>query len=382
MAGSKQVLLLIETSRGWGRDLLEGIGRYAMAHGGWSLCVSDYALDASRHCWLAEWKGDGIIFWSPDTATSDAIRCGGVPAVDTSFAITDHGFPAVCIDEKTVGRIAVEHFLERQFTTFGFCAIEDVRWVEWRREAFVTLLEERGFACHTISTAAATHPADWPQQSRQLAQWVRDLPKPIAVFAANDVAGMRLLDACHEADVAVPEQIAVLGVDVDTVLTTLTSPPMSSIDLNVEKLGYEAAALLDRLMAGAPPPTVPVLVHPSGAVVRQSTDTLAVDDPEVIESLRFIRQHAHERITVADLVKNLNISRATLERRFGETLGRTPKEEIARVCIEKAKRLLTLTDYTLQRIAGLCGFKTVSHFGVVFKRMTGMSPKAFREQAT
>ncbi|MBN1590603.1 MAG: DNA-binding transcriptional regulator [Pirellulales bacterium] len=380
MSNSKQVLLLIETSRGWGRDLLEGIGRYAMAHGSWSLCVSDYALDASRHAWIGEWKGDGIIFWSPSALTSEAIRRGGVPAVDTSFAIVDHGFPAVCIDERAVAEMAVDHFLERQFTNFGFCAIEDIRWVKWRREAYVSLLEKHGFACHAISTAAATHPSDWPRQSRQLGGWVRDLPKPIGVFAANDVAGMRLLDACREADIAVPEQVAVLGVDTDTVLTTLTSPPMSSIDVNIENLGYEAAALLDRLMAGEPAPREPVSVHPAGIVVRQSTDTLAVDDCDIVEALRFIRHHAHEGISVADLVKNLNISRATLERRFGETLGRTPKEEILRVSIEKAKRFLTLTDYTLQRIAGLCGFKTASHFGVVFKRVTGMSPKAFRDQ--
>ncbi|MBN1911783.1 MAG: DNA-binding transcriptional regulator [Pirellulales bacterium] len=382
MSNSKQVLLMIETSRGWGRDLLEGVGRYAMAHGSWSLCVSDYALDASRHHWLAEWRGDGIIFWSGTTATSDAIRAGGVPAVDTSYSMVAHGFPAVCVDEREIAQAAVEHFFERQYTNFAFCAITNARWVQWRREAFVALLKEAGLGCRTISTAAATHPSDWLRQTQQLAHWAQELPKPAAVFAANDMAGMRLLEACHAADVAVPEQVAVLGVDTDTVLTTLTSPPMSSIDLNAEGLGYEAAALLDRLMAGEPPPEGPVLAHPRGVIVRQSTDTLAIDDPDVVESLRFIRQHAHEGIAVADLVRNLNISRATLERRFSDKLGRTPKEEIVRVCIEKAKRLLKLTDYTLQRIAALSGFKTASHFGVVFKRATGMSPKAFREEAS
>jgi len=173
----------------------------------------------------------------------------------------------------------------------------------------------------------------------------------------------------------------VLGVDNDTVLDPLTAPPMSSIDLNATRIGYEAAALLDRLMAGEPKPEAPVFIKPAGVVVRQSTDIFAVKDPEVASALSYIRRHATEGIKVADVLEHLCLSRATLERRFAVAIGRSPKDEICRVRLEQVKQLLALTDYVLPQIAKLTGFKTAAHMSVVFKRQAGVSPSQFREEA-
>ena len=381
MPQPKHILLLVETSKAYGRALLRGIGLYAMAHGRWSLYVDERGLDDRQPSWLKGWKGDGIIFRSFFSAMVDAIRAIGVPAVDTNSGVAGHGFPLVYPDEEGTAQLAIDHFRGRRFEHFAFCAIEEAPWVQWRRQFYVSCLQRHRLPCHTVSVGAAQGRSSWDRQRSQLAQWVRGLPKPVAVLAANDVCGMRLIDACRCAEVSVPEQVAVLGVDNDTVLDMLTSPAMSSIDLNVQQIGYKAAALLDRLMRGEPKPEVPVLIQPAGVVTRQSTDVFAVDDPGVADALSFIRRHAQDGITVADVADHLSISRATLERRFADEMNRTPKNEITRVRLEQVKQLLTLTEHTLPQVAELTGFKTASHLSVVFKRETGLSPTQFRKQS-
>jgi LacI family transcriptional regulator len=378
MAEPKRVLLIIETAKAYGRDLLEGIGRYAMAHGRWSLYVEERALHDPQPNWLAKWKGDGIIFRSFSQAMVEAIQCCGVPTVETHSQIVGHEFPLVYADENAIARIAADHFLQRQFQNIGFCAISEDRWVQWRRNAFVTHLKTRGLTCHQMSAQESKGHTGWDEQLQQLAAWVRQLPKPAAVLAANDVCGMRLIDACRMAGIAIPEQVAVLGVDNDAVLDTLTSPPLSSVDPNAARIGYEAAVLLDDLMHGLPQPKSPIFVEPAGVVARQSTDITAIDDPELSAALTYIRHNAMRGIAVENILSFLSISRATLERRFTRLLGRTPKEEIVRVQLEQVKRLLTLTDDTLSEIADLTGFKTNSHLSVAFKRNTGLSPMQYR----
>jgi LacI family transcriptional regulator len=380
MPEPKRVLLIIETSKAYGRELLEGIGRYAMAHGRWSLYVEERALHDPQPDWLARWKGDGIIFRSYTKAMVDAIKRCKVPTVETHSQIIGHGFPLVYADEEAITRIAVEHFLQRQFQNFGYCSLTEDRWVRWRREAYIKHLDKRGASCHLMSAQGDERGSGWNQQLRKMAAWVRRLPKPVAVLAANDVCGMRLIDACRLANVAIPEQVAVLGVDNDVVLDALTSPPMSSIDPNAARIGYEAAVLLDSMMHGVAQPQKPIFIEPAGVVARQSTDVTATVDTELATALTYIRHNAMRGLVVEDILAYLSISRATLERRFAQLLGRTPKEEIVRVQIEQVKRLLTLTDESLTDIADHTGFKTCSHLSVAFKRNVGMPPTEFRER--
>ena len=371
---------MIETSKAYGRGLLTGIGRYATTLGRWTLYVEERALHDRQPSWLADWKGDGIIFRSFNRTMVDAIRRAGLPAVDTNSHVTGHGFPLVYADEEAVARVAIEHFLERGFANFGFCTVEEAPWVEWRRNAFCAQLAGRGLSCHERSVRAGRGQAGWETQLRDLVDWVQNLPKPVAVLAANDVCGLRLIDACRDAGVAVPEKVAVLGVDHDQVLDALASPPMSSIDLNAPRIGYEAAVLLDRMMAGEQPPGRPILIEPAGVMTRQSTDIAAVDDEDLADALSFIRRNALAGITVEDVLEHVCVSRATLERRFAQRLGRTPREEILRVQLDQVKRLLEHTDQSLRKIADGTGFKTASHLSVVFKRAVGCSPSEYRRR--
>jgi LacI family transcriptional regulator len=378
MTESKRVLLIIETAKAYGRCLLEGIGLYAMAHGRWTMYVEERALHDPQPDWLANWKGDGIIFRSYSMPMVEAIKRCGVPTVETHSQIIGHGFPLVYADEEAIARIAVEHFLQRHYQNIGYCSITEDRWVQWRRDAFINHLKNEGLSCYLMSAQSSEGRSGWEEQLQQLAAWVQKLPKPIALLAANDVCGMRLIDACRLANIAIPEQVAVLGVDNDVVIDTLTSPPMSSVDPNAVRIGYEAAVLLDNLMHGITQPLNPIFIEPAGVVARQSTDITAIDDSELAAALTFIRHNAMRGITVEDILSFLSISRATLERRFTRYLGRTPKEEIVRVQLEQVKRMLSLTDDSLSKIADLTGFKTCSHLSVAFKRNLGMSPTQFR----
>jgi LacI family transcriptional regulator len=374
-------MLIVETSKVYGRGLLRGIGRYAMTHGQWSLFVDERSLTDEHPRWLRRWQGDGVIFRSTTRGMVDAIRRTGVPAVDTCSHITNHGFPLVYLDEDHAAELAVTHFLERKFVHFGFCALEEVRWVKWRREAYLRRLAALGITAHDFTAGGAGSDPGWNQQRRRMAAWVASLPKPIAILAANDVCGTRLIDACRVAGAAIPEQVAVLGVDNDDVLCQLTSPPLSSIDPGAERIGYEAAALLDRLMNGAAAPQEPCWLPAHEVVARQSTDVLAIDDEDLAQALHFIRQYACQGIGVEEVLARVTISRATLERKFAAVLGRTPRSEIVRVRLDRVRHLLGETTYPVERIAALTGFKNPAHLSVVFKRETGQTPGAYRHEA-
>jgi LacI family transcriptional regulator len=377
---ARRVLLLIETSKIYGRMLLKGIGRYALTHGRWSMCVDERGLFDRPPDWLRHWRGDGVIFRSNGRAMVDAIRATGLPAVDTNSAVVDHGFPLAYPDERAVARVAVAHFAERGFRHFAFCSMERARWVQWRRRAYVEHVRGLAHECHCHDAPIRRHQGSWDQQLRQLARWVAELPKPVAVLAANDICGMRLIDACRLAGEAVPDQVAVLGVDNDEILCTLTTPPLSSIDLNAEQIGYEAATRLDRMMRGAVALPPLNLVVPNGVVQRQSTNALAIEDEQLVAALEFIREHACEGISVTDVVKPARLSRRVLEQRFAATLNRTPKQEIMRTRIERAKQLLRETDLPVTQIAGQMGYASFNYFCTVFRREVGISPLAFRRR--
>lgn len=377
IATNRRVLLLIETSKAYGRSLLDGIGRYAMTHGRWSLYVEERGLADRQPAWLRAWRGDGIIARCTTRQMLKVVLSTGLPVVETHSAMIDHDLPLVYPDERAVAQLAVEHFQQRGFERFAFCTIEHERWVDWRREAFEQSLKNNGFECERF--AMPRRSMSWERQRDRLAAWVATLPKPMAILAANDVCGLRLLEACRHIGVHVPEQVAVLGVDNDRTLCRLGDPPLSSIDLNVERIGYEAAALLDRMMRRRTRSRGrPLWIEPANIAARQSTDVLAVDDQLVVDAVRWIRRHATRGITVHDLVAALPTNRRSLEQRFVAALGRTPKQQIMHVRIDRAKSLLAETDLPVTIISTRMGYASFNYFSTVFKRETGTTPRSYR----
>jgi LacI family transcriptional regulator len=198
------------------------------------------------------------------------------------------------------------------------------------------------------------------------------------VFAACDTYAIQITNACRSHKIAVPTQVAVLGVDNDPVVCSVSFPPLSSIDLNSKRVGYEAAALLDRMMAGAPRPKNTLLVEPGRILTRESTDVMAVEDPEVAQAIRLIREHACRGLKVSEVAETLGLSRRALQQRFQRVLHRTPKDELVRVQIERAKTLLTQTDLSVESLTKRCGFTAFEYFVRAFRRETGSTPRAYR----
>jgi LacI family transcriptional regulator len=329
--------------------------------------------------WLADWDGDGIIARIETPRIARAVVKSGLPCVDLSAARLVSSLPWVETDDAEIARLAAEHLLERGFKHFGYCGDSRFNWSVWREGHFSEQLRKAGHHCHTFSGNPAL--TDLDAQSRELSDWLRTLPKPVGIMACYDRRGQQVLDACRNATLAVPDEVAVVGVDNDELLCELAAPPLSSVIPNTHRTGYEAAALLDRMMEGKKVAAKSHLIAPLGVAARQSTDVLAIDDREVAGAVRFIREHACEGLNVADLMRVVSLSRRVLEQRFQRLLSRTPHEEILHVKLNRVQRLLAETDLPLYLIAERTGFEHVEYLSVVFKRELGKTPRQFRTEA-
>jgi LacI family transcriptional regulator len=357
-------------------------------HGPWSIYLAERGLGEAPPAWLQGWSGDGVIARIENRRIARAVEDLRVSIVDLRGLLTDLGVPRIVTDDRAVARLAVGHFLERGFRHFAFCGFLGADYSDARSEWFERLVGEAGFACHvyhaagrpTVTGTEALEQRGWAAEA-EVSAWVEALPKPVGLMACNDIRAQQVLTACRARGIAVPDEAAVLGVDNDDVLCDLADPPLSSIEPDTRRIGFEAAALLERMMAGEPPPEGTVTIPPLGVVTRRSTDVLAIDDRAISRAVRFIRDHACEGITVEDVLADLPLSRSMFERRFAKIFGRTPKAEILRTQFERVKRLLAETDLPLKQIASRTGFQHPEYLCVAFKERTGRTPGQYRRDA-
>ena len=375
----RQVAVLIETSNAYARGLLQGVVHYIREHRPWSFHLMEQGRGDDPPPWLAGWAGDGIIARIETPRIARAVVRSGLPAVDLSAARLVPALPWVETDDEKIARLAAEHLMERGFKRFAFCGDARFNWSAWRQRHFVTRLAAAGHGCEVFHPTVET--GNVAAEENDLARWLRGLPKPVGIMASYDIRGQQVLAACRGAGLAVPDEVAVIGVDNDALLCELASPPLSSVIPNAHRAGYEAAALLDQQMAGKRVAATAHLIAPLGIAARQSTDVLAVDDREVARAVQFIREHACEGINVADVLRAVPLSRRVLEQRFQNLLGCTPREEILQVRLSRVKQLLGETDLPLYLVAERTGFEHVEYLSVVFKRETGRTPSRWRSEA-
>ncbi|MFO8012841.1 MAG: DNA-binding transcriptional regulator [Phycisphaerae bacterium] len=379
-----KVALLIETARGYGRGLLRGIVRCSRLHGGWAFYITpgdfEQALPEMR-----QWGGTGIIARLETPRIAEAVLATGLPlvALDLSDAQLSDGSPLAGVaevrsDSPGAARLAAEHLLDRGFRQYAYVGVARRVWSRRRQEGFVARLAEAGLDCHVYPQPRRKRDREWGREQATLAAWLRDLAKPVGVMACNDDRGRQVLEACRAAGVRVPEEAAVIGVDNDELLCDLSTPPLSSVALNTERGGFEAAALLDALMHGRPAAGQRIVVEPLRVETRQSTDVLAVEDREVADALRHIRDRAAEPVQVVDVVRAAGLSRRALEMRFRRAVGRSIHQEIQRVHLDRATHLLMETDLPTARVAEAAGFSSPSYFGKVFRRQMGVTPAGYR----
>ena len=384
----QRVALLVESSRAYGRGILSGAARFVREHDNWSVFFQDLNLCDSTPEWLKTWKGDGIISRLENDDILSVIRRLKVPVVYLRRVGVPTNAPQILTNNPEVSRLCFEHLRERGFRHFAYCGFNGADYSEERKEMFVSLVEQAGLRCHVYQGRPRPTRADTAQyeglglqDGNALMDWIKQLPKPIGLMACNDMRGQQTLDACRSIGVALPDEIAVIGVDNDEVLCNLSTPPLSSVAPNAERIGYEAAVLLSRMMAGAKFSGGDIFVKPRGVVLRRSTEVLAIEDRQVAAATRFIREHACEGIDVSDVLHAVPMSRSTMDRRFIRILGYSPKDEILRVRLNRAKQLLAETDLPLALIAEKVGLEHVEHFSRIFKNRAGMPPSSFRTQS-
>lgn len=380
------IALVIESSRGYGRALLAGVARYARDHGPWSINWQDRGMSDPIPEWLGGWRGDGVIARVETRAVERALAKLNVPVVDVRGTF-DLAWPLVDTDNRAVAEMAAEHLIERGFKRFAYCGFAGVNYSLARQQHFPPYLAARGFDCIEYDPPQRTVRGDQKRKEqhgilfeRELATWVKSLPRPIGIMACNDLRAQQLLNACRAVNVAVPEDVAVLGVDNDELLCELSDPPLSSVEPDAERIGYRAAAILHAMLTGRRRRRLREYVPPLRVITRQSTDVLAIDDALVARAVRYIRERSTEGINVDDVLRHLVVSRVTLNRRFQKALGRSPKDEIVRVRLQRVKQLLLETDFSLARIADLSGFKHPEYLSATFRMLTGQTASEFRRR--
>ncbi len=377
----KRVLLLVETSRAAGRKIIEGVSRYVIENPRWLIHLNERHI-SDIPSWLSRWRGDGVITRTTDHRIHDILKRKRIPRVELHGDNQD--FPTdVCVDESEVAKLAADHLWNQGYRNFAFFALGNSWWLEQRRREFAEAVREYDAKSIEFEPIEVSDIYPSPMLDdrlvRKIVQWVRTLPKPAGIWAATDLFAFYVLEACLLADVNVPEEIAVLGTDNDELLCNILVPQLSSVDINAREIGYQAAHLLERRMSGEKKHT-PITTPPSHVVMRQSTNIVAIRDPDVARAVSFIRENSNSPEMCVDRIAEwVGISRRTLQIKFEKHLQRTPGEELARTRIDHARRLLRDGNNKISQIAPMIGLSSTSYFFHLFQKIQGMSPRTYRE---
>lgn len=373
--------LVFDYNLSYPRGVLRGVKAFAQTRPGWILVPLD--TDGLTAQALRAMQPVGLVALVVDGRVADALRSLRRPVVNVASVLSGLPFAQVRVDHRQIGRLAARHLRDRGFRHFGFVGHPHHFYSTEREAGFRLALarEGRAVACyHEHPARSYRRRARMMVLSPGLQRWLRALPKPAGVFACHDVWGLQIVEACRLTGLRVPDDVAVIGVDNDDLLCELARPSLSSISVPAERIGFEAAAMLDRLLNGGRPRRTPLLVPPAGVVTRQSSDVLAVGDPDVTAAVRFIRARGHLPLSVEDVLRAVPVSRRALERRFRATLERGLGEEIRRAHLDRAKDLLATTVLTVAEVAEHAGFGSVHYLSRVFREATGQTPTAFRRQ--
>lgn len=375
------VAILVDTSTGWGRRLVRGVHRYAVQHGPWHLWIEPRGRN-ERLRLPTGWDGDGVIarINSPKIA-----KClvGQAPNLVNISAIQldDVAIATVMTDVAGSAALAFEHFYERGLRKFAYIGPLSANYVSEHMLAFSSLVESKRFSCSTFDCVDDSMASQkWLKRRDAIGAWLQSLPKPVGVFSWGTNAAMQCLDVCRVHDISVPDDVSMLAGDDDELLCNLTTPPLSAVVVASEQIGFAAAQMLDEMIHGvrhADKQLIPPLI----VAARQSTEALAIEDPELLAAVAFIRRNCCSAITVAEVADAVPVGRRTLERKFQDAFGHTPLEEIRRLRLMRVRELLIQTDLPISKIADKVGFGTPEYMTTIFKAEFGITPFKFRAQS-
>jgi LacI family transcriptional regulator len=330
--------------------------------------------DAARE--VTKLKPHGIIAYIADQSLVDAAKRLGVPLVDTAISEVDV-LMSVSLDNGEVGRLAADSLTRLGLEHFGYCGVRGKRASRERRSCFAEHLQKSGFSVAAFSQRVS----EGESQMKPLIAWLRSLPKPVGILTFDDKLGERVLTACRWSDLPVPDLVAVLGIGNDDLISKLTWPSLSSVNVPAERIAFESAGILDQAMRRRRIKRPQRQIQPTGVTMRGSTELLAVHDSLVESAAQYIREHAGDAIGVEHVARVLGVSRRTLDRRFAAALRRSVHEELVAVRMQNACLLLSESQQTVATIAEACGFRSAPSFSRAFHRQIGCWPIEYRSRA-
>lgn len=383
----KNIGILIERERAFSRDLCSGIIHHAQECKDWSLTMLDF--ESSINPSIAG-KFDGFIIRAINQKIVDAFAATKKPVIDLFEEMTTSPFVRVMQNPTKIGQMAVRHFLQHRFTSFGFFGHEGAAYSDMRRDAFVECLRlhrKKCFVYKTPKSAILNFELDVmlkekynvSTEKRSIINYIRKIPKPIAVFCSHDLRAHQLITTCREIGVDVPSEIAILGVDDDEMLCTFSSPSISSINPNAYGIGRKAAQTLSAMMNGEQVEPI-IRVNPGQIVTRASTEIFTLNPPWVSDALVFITKNVHRGISASDVYSHVNRSHTVVDQAFREALDSTVAKEIAGARLREAHRLVVSTDLPFSAVFKLSGFSSIQYFTRSFTAAYGKSPMKVREK--
>lgn len=356
-----------------------GTQLYAREHPNWECVVQPFIGRLSRRRGVASY--DGIIARATPELAHNAARAR-IPLVNIWSNTSAEMMPSVLPDFAACGQMAAEHLLNRGFRQFAFHGFSRHQGSSLVWDGFVEALRKANCVATKLNVPpnCDENPRSWNKYAADLAQWLAAWRPPLAVLVIQDILGRYLANACAHARLRIPEDVSLISLGNEPLICQHPEPSLSSFDLNHERVGYEAAAMLDRLMDGMPAPQSPKLIEPAELAVRRSTDAYVMENPTVVAALRYISDHSHTDIRVESVADYVHTTVRSLERHFRATMGRTMSEEITRLRLERAKRLLKESDELIKNVAYQCGFRNVKHFHKMFHAAEGTTPNEFRHR--
>jgi LacI family transcriptional regulator len=378
MTKKSRVAIVVETTGSYGRDILFGVARYLGIHDDWTVLVDEsFDINVSPE-WLLNWDGDGIICRSTTPSLALALQQMPIAVVDLNDGYGPLGLPHISSDMLAIGRMATNHLLELGLRNIAFVGSSETPWSRGRLEGVLEAVQGRAEFCGAFESHPFSYLKNgWSMGLERLKELVQRLPRPIGIVASNDKRAHNLLEVCRMLEISVPDEVAVIGVDNTDFLCKLSSPSLSSVMPDGERIGYEAASLLAHLMEGGVQQE-PLVIPPKGLVARQSTEIWITEDPVFAKAIRFMREHAGRGITLDDVLTQVNTSRSKLDRCFRQHLGHSAPTELRTIRLKRVKQLLEETDLTLPQIAQNAGFDHPEYMMTQFKRLVGQTPSQWR----
>ncbi|MCZ2720148.1 DNA-binding transcriptional regulator [Marinomonas sp. 15G1-11] len=375
--------LVFNANKVYDRQIVEGIGEYLQAaQCDWDIYFEDdfrYRLDS-----LKSWKGDGIIADFDNPEVEEILKETDIPmvAIGGSYHHKDDypRLPYVATDNAALVKLAYEHLKRKGLPQFAFYGMPDTsysRWSKEREHAFIEQVSSDGYHPH-VNQGLCTTAELWDTAQQNLESWLQSLPKPIGIIAVTDSRARHLLQACDHLNILVPEEVAVIGIDNESMARYLNRTALSSVTQGCKQMGYEAAKILHRMLSGYAVENSLMIVDPTGIEERQSTDYRALRDPYVIQAMHFIRHNACRGIKVAQVVDSVGISRTNLETRFIDEVGCSMHEQLHMTKFYRACELVTSTDLAFDEISRICGYPSVQYMYTVMRKNIGMTPGEYR----